>query len=150
MRVRRLSAGEKGSGRGRRADWRFVDHDHVFAASLIPRRLAELRLALVTPKIKFRLAHPVETDMNPIDRRPLWLFLSVLLCGCSGAPSLSLAGAYFPAWLVCAVVAVLTAAVSRMLMTATGLAQAMPFQLAVNLSIGTLCGLLVWLVWSGA
>lgn len=75
--------------------------------------------------------------------------LLLLLPGCSGAPTVSLAGAYFPAWLVCALLAITAAAVSRGLMVATGLAQRLPFQLAVNLAVGTLFGLVAWTVWRG-
>ncbi|MCO5978732.1 YtcA family lipoprotein [Ideonella oryzae] len=73
----------------------------------------------------------------------------LLLPGCSSAPTVSIAGAYFPAWLMCALLGIAAAAVSRGLMVATGLAQRLPFQLAVNLAIGTLFGLGLWMAWRG-
>jgi hypothetical protein len=69
-----------------------------------------------------------------------------LVCGC-GAPSLIIAGAYFPAWLVCAILAVVVAAVVRGIMVATRLSQFIPFQLAVCSSIGAIVALIVWFIW---
>ena len=66
--------------------------------------------------------------------------------GC-GAPSLIIAGAYFPAWLLCAILAVLVAAVVRAVMVATRLSQLIPFQLAVCTSIGAIVALVVWFIW---
>jgi hypothetical protein len=68
------------------------------------------------------------------------------LSGCR-APSLIIAGAYFPAWLLCAILAVLVAAVVRAVMVATRLSQLIPFQLAVCTSIGAIVALVVWVIW---
>ena len=67
--------------------------------------------------------------------------------GCGGAPSLTIAGAYFPAWLLCAVVAVVVAALIRVLMIATGLARYIPYQLAVCCSVGVIVALIMWHSW---
>jgi len=67
--------------------------------------------------------------------------------GCGGAPSLTIAGAYFPAWLLCAVIAVLVAAFIRALMVATHLAGYIPYQLAVCLSAGVIVASILWYVW---
>jgi len=67
--------------------------------------------------------------------------------GCSGAPSITIAGAYFPAWLLCAVIAVLAALVIRAVMVATGLANYIPYQLAVCCSAGAILGLILWQLW---
>jgi hypothetical protein len=69
------------------------------------------------------------------------------LTGCGGAPSLTIAGAYFPAWLLCAVIAVVVAALIRALMVATGLAKYIPYQLAVSCSAGIIVGLILWHFW---
>jgi hypothetical protein len=79
-------------------------------------------------------------------RFALLLGPAFLVSGC-GAPSLIIAGAYFPAWLVCAILAVLVAAVVRALMVATRLSQLIPFQLAVCTSIGAIVALIVWFMW---
>lgn len=67
--------------------------------------------------------------------------------GCSGAPSITIAGAYFPAWLLCAVIAVVAAAFIRVLMVATGLSNFIPYQLAVCCSAGAIVALILWHLW---
>ena len=78
----------------------------------------------------------------------LLLYQTVLLSGCSGAPSLTIAGAYFPAWLACAVIGVITTVIARGLMASTHLTTVIPFQLAVCSAIGVLVALAVWLRWT--
>jgi len=75
------------------------------------------------------------------------MFSMVFLAGCGGAPSVTIAGAYFPAWLFCAIVAVVVAAMARGVMVATGLVRVIPLQLAVCMSIGILMAVAVWKVW---
>jgi len=77
------------------------------------------------------------------------LLLGQVLCstGCSGAPSVTIAGAYFPAWLLCAVIAVVAAVFIRVLMVATGLSNFIPYQLAVCCSVGAIVALFLWHVW---
>ncbi len=72
---------------------------------------------------------------------------SLSLLGCGGAPSVTVAGAYFPAWLLCALMAVLVAVLVRGLMVATGLSNHIPYQLAVCSSIGVIVALVVWQLW---
>ena len=71
----------------------------------------------------------------------------MILTGCTGAPSLTFAGAYFPAWLACAVLAIVAAMVARGIMVASGLSRFISFQLIVCTAIGTLVGLGVWYFW---
>jgi YtcA-like protein len=70
------------------------------------------------------------------------------LTGCSGssAPSFDLFGAFFPAWLLCGVIGVAGAAVARVVFVSTGLANVLPYQLAVCAAIGVIAAVLVWLV----
>ena len=77
------------------------------------------------------------------------LLLGQAFCstGCGGAPSVTIAGAYFPAWLLCAVMAVLVAVFIRALMVATRLANYIPYQLAVCCSVGTIVALIMWHFW---
>lgn len=84
------------------------------------------------------------------DRIALPLVVLTLLPGsCRGAPSIEVAGAYFPAWLGCGLVAVIGAIVARVAMVATGLGQVLPFQLFVSVSIGLLVAAFVWMAWIG-
>jgi hypothetical protein len=73
------------------------------------------------------------------------------LSGCSGgsAPSFDLFGAFFPAWLLCGVIGVAGATVARLVFVSTGLANVLPYQLAVCAAIGVITAVLVWLVGFG-
>jgi hypothetical protein len=64
-------------------------------------------------------------------------------CSLDGAPSYSLFGAFFPAWLLCAVCGLAAAFVFRGVVITTGLEEAMPFKLLVYTAFGA--GLAVWL-----
>lgn len=76
--------------------------------------------------------------------------MSLVLDGCArGAPSLSLFGAYFPAWLLCFLLGILAAIGARIAFVAAGLANVLPYQLFVCVSIGVICGVLAWLLWFG-
>ena len=77
------------------------------------------------------------------------LLLGQVICstGCGGAPSVTIAGAYFPAWLLCAVIAVVAAVFIRALMVATGLANYIPYQLAVCCSAGAILALILFHLW---
>jgi YtcA family len=79
------------------------------------------------------------------------LFLGQALssAGCGGAPSLTIAGAYFPAWLLCDVIAVLVAAFIRAVMVSTCLANFIPYQLAVCCSTGVIVALVLGHFWLG-
>ncbi len=76
---------------------------------------------------------------------------TLVLSGCSvrGAPSYALFGAYFPAWMFCAVIGVAGAIGARVALVATGLANILPFQLFVCAAVGSCLALLVWLRWFG-
>jgi YtcA family len=78
-------------------------------------------------------------------------FECMTLTGCSGgsAPSFDLFGAFFPAWLLCGVIGVVGAIVARVVFVSTGLANTLPYQLAVCAAIGVITALLVWLVGFG-
>jgi len=75
------------------------------------------------------------------------VLLAALSSSCAGAPSVTVAGAFFPAWLVCALIGALAAVVARVIFVATGLAQTLPLQLLVCVSAGMLCGAMAWALW---
>jgi hypothetical protein len=80
------------------------------------------------------------------------LFLEYMtLTGCSGgsAPSFDLFGAFFPAWLLCGIIGVAGAVAARIVFVSTGVANTLPYQLAVCVAIGVITALLVWLVGFG-
>jgi hypothetical protein len=77
--------------------------------------------------------------------------VSFCLSGCSagGAPSFDLFGAFFPAWLLCGVIGIAAAGVARVAFISSGLANALPYQLAVCTAIGVIAALLTWLIGFG-
>jgi len=76
-------------------------------------------------------------------------FLGMPLGGCDvrGAPSYVLFGAYFPAWMFLALLAIVAAIVTRAVFVATGLARVLPFQLFVCASVGVSAALFAWSRW---
>jgi hypothetical protein len=58
-------------------------------------------------------------NLWPVKHRALGLriaFLGALLAGCSRAPALDVLGSFFPAWLVCFIVATVLTAVVRLVL----------------------------------
>jgi hypothetical protein len=85
-------------------------------------------------------------------RAALALFItSATLGGCArhGAPSFVLFGAYFPAWMLCAVIGIFGAIAARSIFIAVGLNSVLPFQLFVCSSLGLMVAALTWLTWFG-
>jgi hypothetical protein len=62
-----------------------------------------------------------------------------------GAPSFELFGAFFPAWLLCGLVGIAGAIIARVVFVKAGLAQVLPYQLAVCTALGSVAALLLWL-----
>ena len=83
----------------------------------------------------------------------LWLpsAFGGVLAGCSSgsAPALVLFGAYFPGWLLFAILAIVIALVARIAFGLAGLALAVPFPLFTYLSMGILVAGAVDLLWLG-
>jgi hypothetical protein len=80
--------------------------------------------------------------------RPAPSLLCILLTGCAsaGAPDIELAGAYFPAWLICAVLGIIGGVVARILLVITHLAERLPHQLAVCAGLGLIVAVGTWLL----
>jgi len=70
-------------------------------------------------------------------------------CAARGAPSWSLFGAYFPYWLVSAVIGIVGALVAHRVFISTGWVRVVPYQLSVCTAIGVVAGVLVWLWGTG-
>jgi hypothetical protein len=90
-----------------------------------------------------------------IRRRPVSTCVLALpllsLCGCSeaGAPSFDIFGAFFPAWLLCALLGIFVALGARLVFAARNLVDVLPFQLSVCTSLGAISALLVWFICFG-
>jgi YtcA family len=76
------------------------------------------------------------------------LVTSAMLTGCSlaGAPSFELFGAFFPAWMLCALIGIIGAASTRIVLTTSSFNDVIPFQLAVCAAVGVIVGLLAWIL----
>jgi hypothetical protein len=61
-----------------------------------------------------------------------------------GAPYFSIFGAFFPAWMFCALLGILAAIGVRLVFVASGLANLLPFQLLVCSSLGLCAALWMW------
>jgi YtcA family len=70
-------------------------------------------------------------------------------CASHGAPSFVLFGAFFPAWMLCAVIGIFGAIAARGIFVAVGLNSVLPFQLFVCSSVGLAVAALAWLIWFG-
>jgi hypothetical protein len=81
-------------------------------------------------------------------RAVLLVVTSCILTGCSlgGAPSFELFGAFFPAWLLCALIGIVGAAGTRVVLTTPAFNEIIPFQLAVCTAAGVIAALLTWMV----
>lgn len=62
-----------------------------------------------------------------------------------GAPTFSIAGAYFPAWMVCLSLGIASALMGRIVFIALGIDRVLPTKFPVYVSIGVLAGLALWL-----
>jgi len=76
---------------------------------------------------------------------------AVTMSGCAhrGAPSFVIFGAFFPDWMLVAGIGILAAIGTRSALLATGLAESIPLQLLVCVSVGLTIAVLIWLLWFG-
>ena len=77
--------------------------------------------------------------------RPLPILLvAPLLWGCSRAPSVDVLGSFFPAWLVCFIVAIVLTALGRLALLRLRVKAALP--ILVYPSLAALFTFLLWLI----
>jgi len=77
--------------------------------------------------------------------------LSLSLQGCTqhGAPSYEIFGAYFPLWLLCAVIGLVGTMIAHRIFVSRGWTHIVPFQLFVCVAIGLMVAVLFWLSGTG-
>jgi hypothetical protein len=69
------------------------------------------------------------------------------LSGCdAGAPSLTLVGSYFPAWILCALIGLAIGLAARIVLGATRLGETAAYPLVVCIALGVIGGTAAWLV----
>ena len=82
-------------------------------------------------------------DFRLIRLLPL-LLMAPLLSGCSRAPSVEVLGSFFPAWLVCFIVAIVLTVLARLALLRLRVELALP--ILVYPSLAALFTFLLWLV----
>ena len=84
-------------------------------------------------------------------RVPLMLALGLPLQGCAthGAPSYAIFGAYFPLWLLSAVIGATGALIAHRVFVMTGWSATVPLQRSVCVAIGLTIAVIVWLAGTG-
>ena len=65
----------------------------------------------------------------------------------SGAPTFAIVGAYFPAWMLCALIGIAGAIITRVVFSGLGLDTILPAKLFVYASIGLIIGIAPWIGW---
>jgi hypothetical protein len=93
-----------------------------------------------------------QNGVQPARKAALLTFVtSTGLGGCAshGAPSFVLFGAYFLAWMLCAIIGIFGAIAARGIFAAAALDSVLPFQLFVCSSVGLVVATLTWLTWFG-
>jgi hypothetical protein len=76
--------------------------------------------------------------------RHLLLLTTPLLAGCSRAPSVDILGSFFPAWLVCFIVAIVLTALVRLALLRLHIKDALPMLLYPSLT--AVLTFLLWLI----
>jgi len=75
------------------------------------------------------------------------VIMSCVVTGCSFgvAPSFELFGAFFPGWMLCALIGIVGALTTRAVLTTPAFNGVVPFQFAVCTAVGVILGLLSWM-----
>jgi hypothetical protein len=73
--------------------------------------------------------------------------VSMLLAGCSSAPSRNILGSYFPSWMICALIGMGATVAVRALLAKTGIDAVLPMPIVVYLAFATAFSLAIWLLW---
>ena len=78
-------------------------------------------------------------------------FLTVMACfamldGCARAPSFNILGSFFPAWLICMIVGVVLATVTRWLFARYNLDSDLPWRIVMYPCLAAFFAFTIWLV----
>ncbi|MFD9897267.1 YtcA family lipoprotein [Mesorhizobium sp. NPDC059025] len=74
----------------------------------------------------------------------------LVLSACSpAAPAIPIFGSYFPAWIIAAVIGIITTIVIRLILVAAGIDEHLPAPLLVYICLAMLCGIGTWFVLFG-
>jgi len=83
-----------------------------------------------------------------MQNRPLLVAISFIffLCGCSRAPSVSVLGSFFPAWMICCLVGIVLAVVSYAVFQRVQLHAAIPVPVITYPCLAVLYTFCIWLI----
>jgi hypothetical protein len=128
---------------GRRVLWHSLPQLDTLLARVKERCTEGTRAMIDTRSATLRDAWP--------SLRRLWPLLpaagAIAGCSASSAPAIILFGAYFPDWLVFAILAIVIAIAARIAFGLAGLAQSVPFSLFTYLAIGILVAGAIDFIW---
>lgn len=94
--------------------------------------------------LKKKFTHRYSLTASNIAPALIPFFLSG--CGFNVAPSFPIVGAYFPSWMLCALIGVCSALCLRILFLLIGIDAWLSFRLFTYVSLGTIIALVFWLV----
>jgi hypothetical protein len=89
------------------------------------------------------------TARNATFACPASRLLVLCLAGCNTSPEQNLLGSFFPAWMLCAVVGIISAITFRRILSMLGVSQYVIAPPLTYLSVAVLGTLLAWLLWLG-
>jgi hypothetical protein len=75
--------------------------------------------------------------------------IALPVAACDSAPTLNLLGSYFPAWMLCAVIGIVTAVVIRQILAVAGINDYVVAPLLTYAGLAVSATLLAWLLWFG-
>ena len=86
----------------------------------------------------------ISGETCPLKWRRLLFLTTPLLAGCSRAPSVDILGSFFPAWLLCFIVAIVLTALVRLVLVWRHIQLAMP--ILVYPAVAALFTFALWLI----
>jgi len=84
--------------------------------------------------------------MHPIRTKPLLLLTILLLGGCVHSPTVDVLGSYFPAWMGCIIIGLVSTVIVRLLLIGVGIYAHLRLKPLVLSCMAILFTLAVWLV----
>jgi YtcA family len=68
---------------------------------------------------------------------------------CSYSPTMDMFGSYFPAWMLCAAIGIVTAVIIRQILAVVGISDYVVAPLLTYTALAVSAALLTWLLWFG-
>jgi hypothetical protein len=78
-----------------------------------------------------------------------WVAIALLVTACNYAPTMDLFGSYFPAWMLCAALGIVTAVFIRQILAVAGINDYVVAPLLTYAALAVSATLLAWLLWFG-